>query len=51
MLGSWEIILILFFIIVLFGPNKIPELLKHLQKGTQEFKSAVTHSDDSNTKV
>ncbi len=51
MLGSWEIILILFFIIVLFGPNKIPDLLKHLQKGMQEFKSVVTNSDDSNTKV
>jgi len=51
MLGSWEIILILFIIIVLFGPNKISELLKYLQKGTKEFKSAVTNADDSNTKV
>ena len=50
MLGSWEIILILFFVMVLFGPNKISELFKHLQKGTQEFKKAMTESNNSNTK-
>tara|TARA_B110000263_G_C15229653_1_gene473981 strand:+ start:448 stop:603 length:156 start_codon:yes stop_codon:yes gene_type:complete len=50
MLGSWEIILILFFIVILFGPNKIPELFKHLQKGAQEFKKAMTDSNDSNIK-
>mgnify|MGYP001165503244 FL=1 len=51
MLGSWEIILILFFIMVLFGPSKMSELITYLQKGTKEFKSALTNLDDSNTKV
>jgi len=51
MLGSWEIILILFFIIVLFGPYRMSELIRYLQKGTNEFKSALTNLNDSNTKV
>jgi TatA/E family protein of Tat protein translocase len=48
MLGSWEIVLILFFIGLLFGPNKIIELFKLLQKGTQEFKQSITSSKDLN---
>ena len=50
MLGSWEIILIIFFIVVLFGPNKIPELLKYLQKGKEAFKKGVSDTDDLNIK-
>ncbi len=45
MLGSWEILLIIFCITILFGPNKIPELFKYLQKGTQDFKRAINDSN------
>lgn len=48
MLGSWEFFLIIFFIIILFGPNKIPELFKYLQKGTQDFKKSFSDSDKIN---
>ena len=48
MLGSWEILLIIFGIIILFGPNKIPELLKYLQKGIREFKKSINNSDEIN---
>ena len=48
MLGSWEIILIIFFIVVLFGPNKIPELLKYLQHGNDAFKKGVSDTNDLN---
>ena len=47
MLGSWEIILIIFFILVLFGPNKIPEFLKYLKIGMKQFKSAVSNISES----
>ena len=32
MLGSWEIILIIFFVMILFGPNKIPEIFNNLKE-------------------
>ncbi len=48
MLGSWEIILIIFFILILFGPNKIPEFLKHLKIGMKQFKNAISNIDSRN---
>ena len=50
MLGSWEIILIIFFILILFGPNKIPEFLKHLKIGMKQFKSAISDIDSRDQK-
>ena len=50
MLGSWEIILIIFFILILFGPNKIPEFLKHLKIGMKQFKSAISDIDSIDQK-
>jgi len=38
--GSWEIIVILFVILLLFGGKKIPELMRGLGKGIREFNSA-----------
>ena len=40
MLGTQEIILIVFVIIILFGASKIPELARSLGKATGEFKRA-----------
>jgi len=39
-LGPWEIIAIVFVIILLFGAKRIPELAKGLGKGIKEFKDA-----------
>ena len=38
-LGFWEIILILFVVLMVFGPNKLPEVGRSLGKGIREFKS------------
>ena len=46
MLGFWEIILIFTFIAIFIGPNKIPEYLNYLKKGTREFKKAVNNSKE-----
>ena len=43
MISGGEIFLILLFVLILFGANKIPELAKGLGKGVREFKKA---SDD-----
>ena len=39
-LGPGQIVLILFVVLLLFGGRKIPELMKGLGKGIQEFKNA-----------
>lgn len=40
MLGGWELIVILFVILVLFGGRKLPEFARNLGKGMREFKRA-----------
>ena len=39
-LGTGEILIILFIILLLFGAKKLPELAKGLGKGVNEFKKA-----------
>ncbi len=46
-IGPWQIILILFIILLLFGGKKLPELMRGLGKGMKEFKDASKDSDDS----
>lgn len=41
MLGTQEIIIIAFVILLLFGGKKIPELMKGLGKGLKSFKDGV----------
>ncbi|MEM9920132.1 MAG: twin-arginine translocase TatA/TatE family subunit [Bacteroidota bacterium] len=39
-LGGYEIIVVLFVVLLLFGGKKIPELMRGLGKGIREFNSA-----------
>jgi sec-independent protein translocase protein TatA len=39
-LGTTEVIVILFIILLLFGGKKIPELMRGLGKGIREFNAA-----------
>jgi len=39
--GGGELLVILFVILVFFGPKKMPELGKNLGKGIREFKNAM----------
>ncbi len=41
MIGSWELILILFVVLVLFGGKKLPDFARNLGKGLREFKKAA----------
>ena len=36
--GAWQIVLIVLVVLLLFGGKKIPELMKGLGKGINEFK-------------
>ena len=38
--GGYELIVILFVVLLLFGGRKIPELMRGLGKGIREFNSA-----------
>lgn len=45
-LSTWEIILIVLVVLLLFGGKKIPELMKGLGKGVKSFKDGVGGVDD-----
>lgn len=45
-LGPQEIFLILLVVLILFGGNKIPELMRGLGKGLREFKKARDGVDE-----
>ena len=47
-LGGWEILIIVFVILLLFGGAKIPELMKGLGKGVKSFKEGL--KDDASKK-
>ncbi|MBQ9602819.1 MAG: twin-arginine translocase TatA/TatE family subunit [Paludibacteraceae bacterium] len=46
MIGTWEIILIVLVILLIFGGKKIPELMKGLGKGVKSFKDGVNGKAD-----
>ena len=41
MLGHWEIIAIILLALLIFGPKKIPELMRGLGRGMREFKDSM----------
>ncbi len=46
----WEILIIVFAILLLFGGKKIPELMKGLGKGVKSFKDGVNGVPDDEKK-
>jgi sec-independent protein translocase protein TatA len=46
MIGPWQIVIIVFVILLLFGGKKIPELMKGLGQGMKEFKKATDTEED-----
>ncbi|MHA3788496.1 Sec-independent protein translocase subunit TatA/TatB [Flavobacterium hauense] len=48
-LGTFEIILIIAVVLLLFGGKKIPELMKGLGSGIKEFKNAAKDGEDHQT--
>lgn len=45
-LGTGEILIIVFVILLLFGGKKIPELMKGLGKGVRSFKQGMNEITD-----
>jgi sec-independent protein translocase protein TatA len=46
-LGGGEILVILVFILIFFGPKKIPEIAQGLGKGIREFRKATRDIQDA----
>lgn len=46
MLGTWEIILIVLAILLLFGGKKIPELMRGIGKGIRSFKDGMNGKEE-----
>lgn len=44
-LGTWEILLLVLVILLLFGAKRIPEMMRGLGRGAKEFKEGLR--DDS----
>ena len=46
MLGTWEVIVIVLAVLLLFGGKKIPELMRGIGKGVKSFKDGVNGVED-----
>lgn len=46
-LGMQELLLIGLVLLLLFGPSKIPELMRSIAKGITEFKHGVKEAKDA----
>ena len=46
-LGSWEIILIVLVVLLLFGGKKIPEMMNGLGKGVKSFKDGMNGLEEN----
>lgn len=44
--GTWEIIIIVLVVLLLFGAKKIPELMKGIGKGIRGFKEGMKGIED-----
>ena len=45
-IGPWQVVLVAVVILLLFGGKKIPELMKGLGKGINEFKKGKNESEE-----
>lgn len=47
--GPWQILLIVLVLVLLFGSAKIPELMRNLGKGVNEFKKSTKGENKENS--
>ena len=45
-IGTWELVLIILVIVLIFGGKKIPELMKGVGKGVKSFKEGMTEVEE-----
>lgn len=50
-IGGWEIVLIVFVVLLIFGGKKIPELMRGLGKGVKSFKEGMKDDDNDDKEL
>ena len=45
-IGTWELVLIILIIVLIFGGKKIPELMKGVGKGVKSFKEGMNEIEE-----
>ncbi len=50
-IGTVEIVIILVFALLIFGPKRLPELGRSMGRGIREFKNSVTSDKDDDDDV
>jgi sec-independent protein translocase protein TatA len=50
-IGTLEIVVILIFALIIFGPKRLPELGRSMGRGIREFKNSVTSDKDDDDDV
>ena len=48
-ISPWELLILLVFVLLLFGPKRLPEMGRSLGKGMREFKDSITGKDEEET--
>jgi sec-independent protein translocase protein TatA len=49
--SPWELLILLAFVLLLFGPKRLPEMGRSLGKGMREFKDSISGKDDDDEAV
>ncbi len=44
-IGPWELLIILFFVLLLFGARRLPEMGRSLGRGMREFKDSLSGNE------
>lgn len=50
-MGVWEIIIVVLLVVILFGHNKIPSMMKNLAGGVKVFKKEMKTVDKADAPV
>ena len=48
--SPWELFILLFVVLLFFGPKRLPEAGRSLGKGIREFKNSITGKDEDDDK-
>lgn len=48
-IGFWEILIIAFIILLLFGANRIPDMMRGLARGLRGFKDELKGEEKADT--
>jgi sec-independent protein translocase protein TatA len=48
--GIWELVIIFFIVLLIFGAGKIPKIAKDIGGGIREFKKTLSGESDTDNK-